>query len=136
MGIVYKARQASLNRLVALKMIRAGELANEQEVARFRAEAEAAGSLRHPNIVAIHEVGEHEGHQYFSMDYIEGKSLAHLVREHRWPAERAAACVQTIAAAIHASGAFTDQTIERCDRRFRCAAYGFWIGEWIEEDSG
>ncbi len=103
MGVVYRARQVSLNRVVALKMIRAGVLASEADIQRFRAEAEAAGSLHHPNIVAIHEVGEHNGQHYFSMDYIEGKCLAELVREHPWPAERAAACVKIIADAIHYS---------------------------------
>jgi serine/threonine protein kinase len=102
MGVVWKARQASLNRTVALKMILAGKLAGEAEVQRFRREAEAAANLQHPNIVAIHEVGEHEGQHYYSMDYVEGRDLAALVRESGpLPPARAAECLKTIAEAVH-----------------------------------
>jgi len=101
MGVVYKARQMSLNRPVALKMILASELATPEARQRFRAEAEAAANLQHPNIVAIHEVGEHEGKQYFSMDFVVGKNLAEIVRGNPLPAERAASYVKTISEAIH-----------------------------------
>jgi eukaryotic-like serine/threonine-protein kinase len=101
MGVIYKARQASLNRIVALKMILSGQLATETQVKRFHTEAEAAANLQHPNIVAIHEVGEHEGQHYFSMDYVEGKSLADQVGGRPLPAQQAARYVQIIAEAVH-----------------------------------
>ena len=101
MGVVYKARQLSLNRVVALKMIPPGRLASEESVLRFQAEAEAAASLQHPHIVAIHETGEHEGQHYFSMDYVAGQNLADAVRSQPLPPIRAAQILKTIAEAVH-----------------------------------
>ncbi len=101
MGVVWKARQTSLNREVAVKVIRAGALASPQEVQRFLREAEAAANLQHPNIVAIHEVGEHAGQHYFSMDYVAGRDLGALVQDGPLAPRRAAAYVKTIAEAIH-----------------------------------
>ncbi|HWN95163.1 MAG TPA: serine/threonine-protein kinase, partial [Methylomirabilota bacterium] len=101
MGVVYKARQAGLNRIVAVKMILSGQFASTAETQRFRAEARSAAALQHPGIVAIHEVGEHDGLVYFSMDFVEGHNLAQLIRDGPWSAARAAQCVRDIAAAIH-----------------------------------
>src|SRR5438093_9358712 len=101
MGVVFKARQASLNRIVAVKMILAGQLAGEAEVQRFRAEAESAAQLQHPNIVTIHEVGVLEGQHYFSMDFVEGQNLTEFVRNQPLPFRQAATFLQTIAEAIH-----------------------------------
>lgn len=100
MGVVFKAHQISLNRIVAVKMILAGRLANTTELARFRSEAQTAAGLQHPNIVAIHEVGEVNGQPFFSMDYVEGESLGQLTRNQPLPARRAAAYLKAIAEAV------------------------------------
>lgn len=101
MGVVYKAYQRKLNRVVALKLMLSGPWATEAEIKRFRSETTAAATLQHPNVVAIHEVGEHEGRHYFSMDYIAGQSLADVINRTPLPAERAARYVKLIAEAIH-----------------------------------
>lgn len=99
-GAVYKARRISLNRVVALKVFLPGQIAGEALVRRFRTEAEAAANLHHPNIVAIHQVGEQAGQHYLSMDYVKGRSLAALVADNPLPAARAAHYLQKIALAI------------------------------------
>src|SRR5437667_2258581 len=101
MGVVYKARQFNLNRTVAVKMILAGQFASAADVQRFRAEAEAAARMQHHNIVAIHEIGEHDGQPYFSMDYVEGQNLGELVGRTPLPPRQAAKYLQTIAEAMH-----------------------------------
>ncbi|HVR34367.1 MAG TPA: serine/threonine-protein kinase, partial [Methylomirabilota bacterium] len=101
MGVVYRARQRSLGRTVALKLILGGQLATREFVRRFRAEATAAAALQHPNIVAIHDVGVHDGNHFFSMDYVEGQNLAQFVGNRPVPAAKAARYLKTIAEAIH-----------------------------------
>ncbi|MFK8114719.1 MAG: protein kinase [Rubripirellula sp.] len=100
MGVVYRAKQKSLNREVALKMILSGALAGEHEVARFRSEAEAAANLDHPGIVPIYEVGQHDDQHYFSMGLVEGPSLSQVLREGPMQQERAAKLVEQVARAI------------------------------------
>ena len=100
MGVVYKARQTNLNRIVALKMILAGQFAGEEDVQRFYTEAEAAAQLDHPGIVPIFEIGEHQGQHYFSMAYIEGQSLAQKIVDGPLPPREAAELVKKIADAM------------------------------------
>jgi eukaryotic-like serine/threonine-protein kinase len=100
MGVVYKARQKSLNRIVALKMILPGRLTSAEDLERFRREAEATARLQHPNIVAVHEVGEFQGQHFYSMDYIDGPSLAKRLQQGPFPNRVAARYVMLIARAI------------------------------------
>jgi WD40 repeat protein/serine/threonine protein kinase len=102
MGIVYKARHLLLKRIVALKMSRPGDVAGEEERARFRAEAEAVARLRHPNIVQIYEVGEHQGRLFFSFEYAEGGSLADALKGKPQPPRASALLLETLALAMQA----------------------------------
>jgi serine/threonine protein kinase len=100
MGVVFKARQVSLKRLVALKLIRDSALAGPQERARFRIEAEAAARVRHPNVVQIYEAGEHQGRPYFAMEFVEGGSLDKHLSGQPLPAAQAAELLRTLALAV------------------------------------
>jgi serine/threonine protein kinase len=100
MSRVYKALDKRLGRVVAIQIMRVGHLTTETDVRQFLVGARATMSLRHPNIVAIHEVGEHEGHPYISMDYVMGPDLAQIARGNPLPATRAAGYVLKIAEAV------------------------------------
>ncbi len=101
MGVVYKARQKSPQRVVALKMILAGQLASAGQVRRFRIEAEEAGRLDHPNLVPIYQVGEHNGQHFFSMKLVEGGSLADTVNRYQRKPRESARLMSIIARAVH-----------------------------------
>jgi serine/threonine-protein kinase len=101
MGVVYKARQVGLNRTVALKMVLAGDLAGAEQLERFRDEAEAVARLQHPNIIQIHDIGERDGRPFFSLEFVEGGSLADRLDGTPWPPADAARLLETLARAIH-----------------------------------
>lgn len=101
MGVVFRARQMRLNRLVALKMIRSGELAGKEQIERFRTEAEAAAQLDHPNIVPVYQVGEVAGQHFFTMGLVEGPSLWQMVKESPLDPREAARIIKLTAEAVH-----------------------------------
>ncbi len=101
MGVVYRARQRKLDRVVALKMIREGGLADDEQISRFYAEAKAAASLDHPGIVPVFEIGEQNEQHFFSMAFVDGTSLHKLVKDDGpLPAKRAATLAKAIAEAV------------------------------------
>lgn len=100
MGVIFKARQRSLDRIVALKLIRSGSLARAGDIARFQTEAAAAARLQHPHIVAIYEVGEHEGQHFYSMEFVAGRSLAEALRAGPVTPREAARLLLAVAKAI------------------------------------
>jgi tetratricopeptide (TPR) repeat protein len=100
-GVVYKARQRSLNRIVALKMIQAGAQASQEDRRRFRLEAEAVARLQHPHLVHIFEVGESDGQPYLALEYVDGGNLSDRLDGKSWPAIAAAHLIEVLARAIH-----------------------------------
>jgi serine/threonine-protein kinase len=100
-GVVFRARQKSLNRTVALKVISLGQWASKAHLKRFRREAEAAASLEHPCIVPIYEVGEGEGSCYFSMKFVEGGQLDEVVRREPMPVRQAVELIVKVARTVH-----------------------------------
>src|SRR5262249_33929572 len=100
-GVVYRARQVSLNRAVALKLIRAGVLAGDDELRRFQNEAEAVAPLDHPRIVPVYEVGEHDGQRHFSMKLVHGGNLAGRLAAYRDNPRAAATLLVEAAEAVH-----------------------------------
>jgi eukaryotic-like serine/threonine-protein kinase len=101
MGVVYKARQEKLKRIVALKMILSGRHAATKELARFRSEAEAVARIQHPNIVQIYEVGEHEDRPYFSMEFVDGGCLLDRIHDHKLSTRDCGRMLAVLARAMH-----------------------------------
>ena len=107
MGVVYKARQIKLNRVVALKMVLSGAHASKTQLDRFFVEAEAVGQLVHPNIVQIYEIGEHDGLPYFSLEFVDGGSLSEKIGKKPMSVRSTAELIATLARAMdcaHANG--------------------------------
>src|SRR5262249_55668726 len=102
MGVVYKAQQTALKRLVALKMILAGSHAGADQLARFQAEAEAIACLPHPHVVQVHDVGAHHDQPFFALELVAGGSLAAGLDGTPWLGRRAAELVEVLARAVEA----------------------------------
>ncbi|MBD3674658.1 MAG: serine/threonine protein kinase [Planctomycetaceae bacterium] len=101
MGVVFRARQTDLKRDVAIKVIRSHQLADDEELRRFQVEAQAAARLKHPNIVAVHEIGDVDGQHYFAMDYVTGETLSDRLKAGPLDVDEAASLLIPIAEAVH-----------------------------------
>ena len=101
MGVVYRAEHLALKRIVAMKMVLAGRLAHARELNRFRFEAESVARLQHPHIVQVYEIGEHNGLPFFTLEYVDGGSLAHQLAHQPQSGRASAALVRTLALAVH-----------------------------------
>ncbi len=120
MGVVYKARQVSLNRIVALKMILSGQFASADQRSRFRTEAEAIARLQHPNILQIYDLGEHAGLPYFALEFCDGGSLHSRMRE-RMDVRESVRLVEALARAAHARRISTASFIATSSRPTCCS---------------
>src|SRR5262249_12184633 len=100
MGVVYKARQLPLRRLVALKMILAGDFARPDQLLRFVIEGEMLARLRHPNIVQVHEVGQHDGRPYLALEFIDGGTLSDYLARRAVQPREAAQLIEEVARAV------------------------------------
>jgi tRNA A-37 threonylcarbamoyl transferase component Bud32/tetratricopeptide (TPR) repeat protein len=142
MGVVYKARQESLNRLVALKKLVPWMQPRGERLSRFRAEAKAAARISHPNIVQVYEFGEHEGHPYLALEYIDGGSLDQQIKDSPQPPREAATLVKAVALAVekaHQAGVIhrdlkPGNILVARDGTPKVSDFG--LAKLIEEDSG
>ena len=100
-GIVYKARQRDVGRVVALKRLMRGSVASAEDLSRFRREAEAAGRLQHPHIVRVYDFGEQDGEPYLALEYVAGESLAKLLMRSQPDVREAVRLIETLARAVH-----------------------------------
>ena len=141
MGVIYKARQVHLRRIVAIKMLLAGEFADATTRRRLLREAQAAAQLQHPNIVAVHDVGESNGRAYFVMEYVPGRNLSQAMRESLFPIARSARYVRELATAIqyaHDRGVVhrdlkPSNILLDPEDRLKLADFG--LNKWLAEDS-
>lgn len=142
MGIIYKAQHLKLNRIVALKMMLTGSYSSEQELARFMREAESVAALRHPNIVQVYDIGEVNGHAFYTMEYVRGGSLSEKLGGQQQPARDSAKLLCELAKAVqeaHACG-IVHRDLKPANVLLTEAGVAkiadFGLARWLDRDSG